>query len=531
MPKRFNVTGVCIPELHYMVNTKNQINQIIADYIRKGSYFTINRARQFGKTTTLYLLERQLREQYTVIRLSFEAADELFQSLYTFTKGLIRSISRELKMQETENSLIRQWEQPVSHDLPFSDLSDRITDLCSGNDKKIILMIDEVDKSADNQIFLSFLGLLRNKYLGQQQQRDLTFQSVILAGVYDIKNLKLKLHPEEETKYNSPWNIAADFHLDLSFQPEDIAGMLADYEADYHTGMDIPALSRWIYEYTDGYPYMVSRICMLIEERAAGSKDFPTRKDAWTKSGFLYAIRLFLQDTNTLFDDMVKTLKQYPLLKERIEDILFCGTRYTFESNSPLINIGVMFGFLKNRENMVAVANRIYETKMYNLFLSERELHSAHLPELRDNGTSHGTTFILHGMHQMNIVMEKFYEYYEEIFKNASEKFLENEGRRLFLMYLRPIINGAGNYYIEAQTRDQTRTDVIIDYRGQRFIVEMKLWHGKSYHERGQRQLLSYLDDYRLDMGYLLSFNFNKNKQTGIHEIVLDGKKILEVVV
>ncbi len=97
MPKRFNVTGVCIPELHYMVNTKNQIDQIIADYIRKGSYFTINRARQFGKTTTLYLLERQLREQYTVIRLSFEAADELFQSLYTFTKGLIRSISRELK--------------------------------------------------------------------------------------------------------------------------------------------------------------------------------------------------------------------------------------------------------------------------------------------------------------------------------------------------------------------------------------------------------------------------------------------------
>lgn len=151
------------------------------------SYFTINRARQFGKTTTLYLLERQLREQYTVIRLSFEAADELFRSLYTFTKGLIRSISRELKMQETENSLIRQLEQPVSHDLPFSDLSDRITDLCSGNDKKIILMIDEVDKSADNQIFLSFLGLLRNKYLGQQQQRDLTFQSVILQASMTLK--------------------------------------------------------------------------------------------------------------------------------------------------------------------------------------------------------------------------------------------------------------------------------------------------------------------------------------------------------
>jgi len=105
-----------------------------------------------------------------VIRLSFEAADELFQSLYTFTKGLIRSISRELKMQKADAGLIQQWEQPVFQDLPFSDLSDRITQLCSDNEKKIVLMIDVVDKSANNQIFLSFLGLLRNKYLEQQQR-------------------------------------------------------------------------------------------------------------------------------------------------------------------------------------------------------------------------------------------------------------------------------------------------------------------------------------------------------------------------
>ena len=62
----------------------------------------------------------------------------------------------------------------------------------------------------------------------------------------------------------------------------------------------------------------------------------------------------------------------------------------------------------------------------------------------------------------MHIVMEKFLEYYEEIFGNTNEKFLENEGRRIFLMYLRSIINGSGNYYIEAQTHDQTRTDIIV---------------------------------------------------------------------
>ena len=82
----------------------------------------------------------------------------------------------------------------------------------------------------------------------------------------------------------------------------------------------------------------------------------------------------------------------------------------------------------------------------------------------------------IHGMLQMRLVMEKFYEYFEEIFSNHEERFIEAEGRRIFLMYLRPIINGSGNYYIEAQTRDRTRTDVIVDYKSQRFVIEMKLW-------------------------------------------------------
>ncbi len=33
-----------------------------------------------------------------------------------------------------------------------------------------------------------------------------------------------------------------------------------------------------------------------------------------------------------------------------------------------------MLGFLKNIDNSVAIANRIFESKMYNTFLSEEEL-------------------------------------------------------------------------------------------------------------------------------------------------------------
>lgn len=90
---------------------------------------------------------------------------------------------------------------------------------------------------------------------------------------------------------------------------------------------------------------------------------------------------------------------------------------------------------------------------------------------------------------------------------------MENYGRKFFLLYLKPIINGTGNYYIEAQTRDASRTDVIVDYLGEQFVVELKIWRGNEYHERGKKQFADYLDYYHLDKGYLLSFNFNKKRK------------------
>ncbi len=59
MKKKFNVTGLCVPNMHYMVNTSNKLDNIF-ELIECGEYFTINRARQFGKTTTIAELTKFL---------------------------------------------------------------------------------------------------------------------------------------------------------------------------------------------------------------------------------------------------------------------------------------------------------------------------------------------------------------------------------------------------------------------------------------------------------------------------------------
>ena len=118
-----------------------------------------------------------------------------------------------------------------------------------------------------------------------------------------------------------------------------------------------------------------------------------------------------------------------------------------------------------------------------------------------------------------------------DIYSDAEESFLEENGCRFFLLYLKPIINGVGNYYVETRTRDLRRTDVIVDYLGEQYVVELKIWHGNAYNERGERQLLDYLDAYHLEKGYMLSFNFNRKKEVGVREIRIGEKVLVEAVV
>lgn len=75
MKKKFNVTGLCMPEKHYMADISERLEKM-KEYVDEGSYFAVNRARQYGKTTTLNALKRRLENDYKVFLISFEGIEE-----------------------------------------------------------------------------------------------------------------------------------------------------------------------------------------------------------------------------------------------------------------------------------------------------------------------------------------------------------------------------------------------------------------------------------------------------------------------
>lgn len=532
MTRTFNVTGSCDPQLHYMVDITERLEKIKA-LIANGDYFTINRARQYGKTTTIKALTDYLKDDYVVVPLDFQRLEnDDFANGTIFSKAFVWYFLRIIRNRRNpvkgfSEKKLDQMEMASQGEEKFtlSRLFGFLSDLCDTAEKPVVMIIDEADSATNNQVFLDFLAQLRSYYLDREASP--TFQSVILAGVYDVKNIKIKIRSDSEHKVNSPWNIATDFLVDMSLNRSGIRGMLEQYEADHHTGMDTELMASEIYDYTSGYPFLVSKVCKLLDERVAGSKKFPQVSDAWTKEGLHAAVNILISEKNTLFDSLTKKLVDYPELKEMLSSILFGGKDYPYVATNHVIEMAAMFGFVYNDHNVVKVSNRIFETVLYNHLLSEEIVNS----QMYDSALANKYRFTESRRLNMKKVLEGFVKAFGEISQGKDEKFLEEEGRKYFMLYLKPIINGIGHSYVEARTRNLGRTDLVVDYLGEQFVIEMKIWNGPKYHANGETQTIEYLDYYRLKKGYMVTFNFNKHKETGVKEVRYGDYTLIEAVV
>ncbi len=519
--RRFNTTGTCYPDEHYMVDITKRLD-IIEQKVANGEYITINRGRQYGKTTTLYHLTKRLSKDYVVFSISFESFNQNnFATDDRLAFSLVNLMKNQIKIRKNINDYVRDAITTIidknseKKEISVENFTEFIENICFDSDKPIVLIIDEVDNANNYESFINLLRFLRDKYLNR---RDLpTFKSVILAGVYDIKNLKLKVRPESEHQYNSPWNIAVPFDEDMSLSKSGIEKMLAEYEADHKTGMDIPQMAQLITDYTSGYPFFVSRLCQLID----------THKLEWNREGFLKAENMLLTESNTFFDDLIKKLDDYPTMTKMLKDILYHGTSYTFNTDDRVMSISKMFNYIDSDNGKVKIFNRIIETRLYNFFIVEEQIES----RIYDQGSIEKNQFVENGVLKMDKILERFAVHFNDIYGGEKQTFKEEEGRRYFMLYIKPIINGTGNYYIEAQTRDRSRTDMIIDYLGTQYIIEMKIWRGNAYNERGEQQLTEYLDYYHVNKGYMLSFCFNQKKDSGVRTIKYGDKEIVEAVV
>jgi len=520
MSKKFNTTGICNSQMHYMADITGKIDKIL-ELIEQKEYFTINRPHQYGKTTIQSNLANRINtdKEYIALDISFEAIDyEIYQDKKAFIDAFLRRISKCFDLY-SHNDLSLFVANEIGKIDNFDNLSDYIGDLIVKTNRKLVLIIDEVDRSSNNQLFLDFLAILRDRYLMRNKNMNFpTFHSVVLSGVYDVKKLKYRIEPSATLKYNSPWNIAIDFEVDLNLNTKEIISMLKVYSEEKLIMMDKDAVAEKLWYYTSGYPFLVSSLCKIVDEKIITQRE----NQNWLTEDIDEAFKIILTNQNTNFEHLIKNMENNQQIYEMVFDILINSNKIIFNQHNPIIDLGFTVGIFGKENNRLKIHNKVYEQIIYNYLISKTETaNRLHAYEGK---------YVKNKILDIGKLLLGFQQFMLENHSGKNKDFLEREGTLLFLAFSQPVINGQGFAFKETQISEERRLDVVITYLDQKYIIEIKIWHGKQAHQEGLAQLSEYLDRQNLKTGYLLIFDFRvQQKHYKNQQIKYEDKDIFAV--
>ena len=329
--------------------------------------------------------------------------------------------------------------------------------------------------------------------------------------------MKSKIRPEEEQKYNSPWNIASDYNVNMNLQITEIVPMLEDYSAESGVKMDTKKIAESLFYYTSGYPFLVSKLCKMLDE------DF-LKHDIWTEEDIIQAARHLVGEVNANFDSLVKNLENNQDLYNYVYSIVIDNDSRPFNIHNPTANLAYLHGIIVRENGKTVVHNKIYQEVIAN-YMTDK-MHKTEFSSTRELGAGYKYA---NGTLNMQAILLGFQTFMKKEYARKDRDFLEKNGRLVFLAFLKPIINGEGFDFKEPQISDEKRLDLVITHRNNKYIAELKLWRGPIAHEKGLEQLCDYLDRQNLSEGYLVVFDHAEIKEWKSQEIEMNGKKILAV--
>ena len=113
---------------------------------------------------------------------------------------------------------------------------------------------------------------------------------------------------------------------------------------------------------------------------------------------------------------------------------------------------------------------------LYNYYLSKEFSAS----RIYDAGVQERNQFLVGGHLNVRRILDKFVEAFDSLYGDRNEAFLEDTGRRYFMLFLKPIINGIGNYSIEPETRNRERMDLVFYYKGEPPVRTQRYFIGRQ---------------------------------------------------
>ncbi len=321
----------------------------------------------------------------------------------------------------------------------------------------------------------------------------------------------------------SPFNIQDEFALP-NFTLSQVQALLAQYTEEVGQAF-APEVIEAVHKQTAGQPFLVNRMAQILTTELGIA-----REETISSIHFDRAHQRISNEQNVHFSHLTTNIRRQPRFETLLMEICSYEAGIPFNLHNEYISELVTYGILKAGEDgFCEIANPIYQYCIVQTFRPLiNGLERQYLPEDTDAG------FMDYLTADGKIDMRSLLANFRDFIARAGFRILqvpdtpqEFVGQYLLFAYLDQFVRQMrGFMYPEVRT-GRGRMDLILLHQGDKYIVETKIWEGKSAYQAGKRQLAQYLKLEGIAEGYYIVFDHRKKPQARFDTDTIEEKSIV----
>ena len=510
--RRFNTEGPVRPDDHYAIPPLARVDvEDLLELIRTKRYFVLHAPRQTGKTSALIALRDLLNSGEVGDFRCVNVNVEVGQVARDDTARGIRSILSRLAMRaRLVNDAFphETWQDVLQSSGPDDALCDLLSNWCLENPTPLVLLIDEIDSLVGDTL----LSVLRQLRAGYEQRPEAFPQSVVLCGVRDIRDYRIRSSSGEVVAGGSPFNVAAKSLRLGNFTKAETRSLVKQHTQETQQRFT-PAAQDALWEQTQGQPWLVNALCAgaCFESKEGRDRSRPIDKDD------IYTAREeLILSRRTHLDQLAHKLEE-ERVRRVVEPLLSGGSaRHDVRDLEYVRDLGLI-----DDGKPPCMANPIYAEVV------PRELGYILQSSLDQDAAWYVDSEGGLDMNKLLTAFSVFYGEHAEHWLGRFERYAEAGPQLILQAYLQRVVNGGGRIEREYGL-GRGATDLLVLWPRhaaqpsdlwERIVIECKVLRDsdrKSLEgtvERGLQQTFRYMAECRARQGHLVVFDRRKNAQ------------------
>ena len=499
----FNTEGPVRPDDHYAIQPLDRmdVDELLA-LIRAKRYFVLHAPRQTGKTSALIALRDLLNRgevgHFRCVNVNVEPAqvarDDVARGIRAVLSGLAMNARRLGDGYPDE-----VWPDVLAKVGPEDALKELLARWCVANPTPLVLLVDEIDSLVGDTL----LSVLRQLRAGYEHRPEGFPQSVVLCGVRDIRDYRIRSSTGEVIAGGSPFNVAAKSLRMGDFTEAETRALMAQHTEE--TGQRFSSSAQAaVWTQTRGQPWLVNALCAgaCFDNKAGRDRSRTIEVDD------VYAAREeLILSRRTHLDQLAHKLEE-ARVRRVVEPILSGGeARHESRDLEYVRDLGLIDGNQPPR-----IANPIYAEVV------PRELGYILQSSLDQNPAWYVDDDGGLNMTKLLTAFRTFFGEHSEHWLGRFSDYPEAGPQLILQAYLQRVVNGGGRIEREYGL-GRGRTDLLVLWpreAGQpsdlweRFVVECKVLRDSARKslawtvEEGLKQTLGYMAKCGAEEGHLV---------------------------